>query len=149
MSTNIDPGKGWRLLHLGEYIGEGDEFLNPCGKDGWVKTADVGKVFSTKNTLIYRCRVIIPDTEWISVKDRLPTKDDGNCVLVFCHGVCRIYGSSDMSGVTHWRKLPEPPAPELSAKEKALQEWQGTSKTNHEDIAWVAGWEACEKAMKP
>ena len=84
-----------------------------------------GKVYiETEGDLIDACPTINP-YEWISVKDRLPNKDEEVLVYRGIHrGLMDVYtyidhdewddaygycSGTDNEGITHWMPLPAPP----------------------------------------
>lgn len=110
----------WRLLEPGVDVWqEGDE---TCGPYGWHATNYFGGV--VKDGEDGRRRMTLPEPQgWISVKERMPTKEDAD-VLLWNGNVCYL-SSSDrvlIASPTHWMSLPNPPAP-IDPDEEAWEEW--------------------------
>ena len=97
------------------------------------------------------------DSPWISVKDRLPRKEDGGEtgeVLVGdvkekTFGYKRWTLTNPDSWYTHWMPIPSLPVDEAQA---AFKGWYKPSRGTHrkeQNVAFLAGYEAAKKKSKP
>jgi hypothetical protein len=121
----------WRLLELGDIYTEGDEISNPVVKWEQVPPSWIGWDLA-KESQISRRRITLPEPQgWISVKERMPTKEDANKqgMVLWSH---IMYGSRAVFGcpwdhprphsdATHWTTIPDDPELDQDADEKAWE----------------------------
>jgi len=77
------------------------------------KDAKLGEYKTTLSTITALSQMGLGQTEWISVKDRLPVCDHTTILAYFDDGDIVIWSSCKLSAgkeyVTHWMPIPEPP----------------------------------------
>jgi hypothetical protein len=124
------PKQYWRLLELGECVQRGDEY-HLKGDGPWVSVEvnDVGDVIDHGH-VPYRRRITLPEPQsWISVKERMPTKEDANKqgMVLWFTGASQMDGdyAVGMDGCTHWKVTADDPDPEKDADEEAFEKFWG------------------------
>jgi len=118
----------WRLLELGECVQRGDEY-HLKGDGPWVSVEvnDVGDVIDHGH-VPYRRRITLPEPQsWISVKERMPTKEDANKqgnVLWIDNEFASAVDPWDFARRewnSHWTTIPDDPEPDKDADEEAWE----------------------------
>lgn len=123
----------WRLLEPGvDIISEGDEWLYPGPVWGQVCSPFIGDkvgVHAAQHVCVVRRRMTLPEPQgWISVKERMPTKEDANnqgAVLWISSEHRVAYGNWDnpADGDCFWSTVPNLPSPPKHPDEEAWEEW--------------------------
>jgi hypothetical protein len=124
----------WRLLEPGECVQRGDEY-HLKGEGPWVSVEvnDIGDVIDHGH-VPYRRRITLPEPQgWISVKERMPTKEDGNKQgnvlwrMSFKDGDRRLrqglWDTEIDPCLTHWVAIPDEPEDESNPDEEAFEKF--------------------------
>jgi hypothetical protein len=118
----------WRLLEPGDVYMEGDEFLE---KEGTWETNSV-RGYTIEKSVVGRRRITLPEPQgWISVKERMPTKEDGRIIWASIHGG-RPVGVLPNFEYTHWMALP---TLTLDPDEEAFNQWWGNTPVGDRELA--------------
>lgn len=135
----------WRLLEPMDAGEDGDQWSS----DGLI-WRDIDKNTPLLTIKFRRRLVTLPEPQgWISVKERMPTKEDGNkqgMVLWIDSELSVGVGSWDIherGWQSHWTAIPDDPEPERDADEEAWKEYE---RRENEDCRWSSDeWTLCKK----
>jgi hypothetical protein len=114
-----------QIEEIAKIINESVDYTNPCADEKYGGFACLGCDYLEKDYCqhdVERAKGLYNagyrKQEWISVKDRLPTHEDGKVLIYTAYGIS--IGEKTVSNhwrgncaipkqITHWMPLPEPP----------------------------------------
>jgi hypothetical protein len=141
----------WRLLEPGEFMLDRDEWLYPGPVWAPVCSPFIGDpvgVHAAMHVNIVRRRITLAEPQgWISVKERMPTKEDANKqgMVLWWDGHNAVSDRPwDAAHATHWKTLPDYPEPDKDADEEAFSEWWSENNLQNATL----GVEEMERLMK-
>lgn len=133
----------WRLLEPGDVWQEGDQFWARTIKCEWRGMTILGG--SVIEGEVGRRRMTLPEPQgWISVKERMPTKEDSgaqDCVLWMFASKSIIAAGWDKQWVelkaTHWMSIPPAPKEPKEPKDPDEEAWEKAYKDLDPDQTWT------------
>jgi hypothetical protein len=140
----------WRLLEPGDVWQEGDEISNPVVK--WEQVPPSWIKWEVKDGPIGRRRITLSEPQgWISVKDRMPTKEDANKqgMVVWWDGLNRNDGDWDdyEERFTHWSTVIDALEPDRDPDEEAWDFFKGSILHAQPELEKGISWEFEKKVF--